>query len=187
MDNSRSSFSFGNVKPQDVYFSALINSMIQLDRDKVMEITDMLNKHENGRIFTMGNGGSATTASHLAGDLFKTCGFDAFCLSDSNYLITAVANDRGYDHIFSDQVENVICDRDILIAISGSGKSSNIIEAVETAKKYEAKVIGLTGFDGGLLKDICDICLIVPSNTMEIIEDVHLTICHCIVRALCGN
>lgn len=186
MDNN-TRFGFTRETMADKYISTLMNTLLKLQRDKVMEIVEILREHKSGRIFTIGNGGSATTASHLAGDLFKTCWFEAFCLSDSNYLITAIANDNGYDHIFSGQVKNVICDRDVLIAISGSGKSPDIIEAVETAKKYDATVIGLTGFDGGLLKDICNLCLIVPSNTMEIIEDVHLTICHCIVRALKGG
>lgn len=136
------------------------------------------------KLLICGNGGSSTTASHFAGDLSKTCNLEAHCLSDSQYLITAHGNDDGYFQIFSKQVERIGYQDDVLIVISGSGKSENVVRAVKEAKQLDMKTIGLTGMDGGLLKDLCDICLIVPSNHMEVIEDVHLAVCHCIVEML---
>jgi len=170
----------------DSYFSEVVNAIMHLDRKIVYRIIDLIKDcDETGnKILVAGNGGSSTTASHFAGDLSKTCRLESYCLTDSHYLVTALGNDHGYHNIFSKQIDNIGCKEDLYIAISGSGNSSNIIEAIETAKSHRLTTIGLTGFDGGLVKDLCDIYLIVPSNHMEVIEDVHLAICHCIVEQL---
>jgi len=172
------------VQKIDQYFSEVMNAILHIDRSIVEGIVQAIKDSKPSMIFVVGNGGSATTASHFAGDLFKTCRINARCPVDSNYLVTAYGNDIGYDRIFSEQLINNTFTDDLLIVISGSGRSPNIIEAVEVAKKQGLKTIGLTGFDGGLLKNLCDICLIVPSDHMEVIEDAHLAICHCIVNAL---
>ncbi|MBU1173085.1 MAG: SIS domain-containing protein [Proteobacteria bacterium] len=143
-------------------------------------------KRENNRVYVMGNGGSATTASHIAGDLNKTCGLRAMALTDSNYLITALANDEGYENIFSSQLKWISPERDIVLAFSGSGNSENIVKALISARVKGCLTIALTGFDGGKIKDIADICLVVPSEVMEQVEDIHLMIGHMLVTELKG-
>lgn len=172
----------------DNYFSEVINALIHLDRktvESIVEAIDICEMH-NHKVLTCGNGGSATTASHFAGDLSKTCGVEAYSLVDSNYLITALANDCGYENIFAHQIDISGYTGDLLIVFSGSGLSPNIIESIDKAKELNINTIGITGRDGGRLKELCDICLIVPSEHMEVIEDVHLSICHCIVEILKG-
>lgn len=170
----------------DEYFSEVMNAILHVDRSIVNKIVEAINVCDlkTGKIIIIGNGGSTTTASHFSGDLAKTCQFDSICLSDSSYLVTAYGNDIGYDKVFSEQILRCGYAWDVLIAISGSGLSANIIEAVEIARKQELTIVGLTGNDGGQLKDLCDLCLIVPSSHIEVIEDAHLAICHCIVEML---
>lgn len=165
------------------YFSEGMNAILHLDNKVIGDIVRAIQNYSY-KIMVAGNGGSSTTASHFAGDLSKTCKLNAYCLVDSGYLVTAYGNDNGFENIFSEQIERSASPGDVFIAISGSGNSQNIIEAVEMAKSKGMFIIGLTGFDGGVLKDLCDICLVVPSDHMEVIEDVHLAISHCIVTIL---
>jgi D-sedoheptulose 7-phosphate isomerase len=142
------------------------------------------------QVFTCGNGGSAATASHLACDLAKGAmapnkpPIKALCLSDNVSLLTAWANDVSYDEVFSQRMAPWVESGDVLIAISGSGNSQNVLNAVDRARAVGATTIGFTGFDGGKLKDMVDICLIVPSHSMQQIEDVHLLLCHLIATCL---
>lgn len=142
------------------------------------------------KVFLIGNGGSASTASHFICDLNKTSTMKeknrlrAISLVDNIPIISAYGNDLSYDSIFVEQLKNLLEPRDVVIAISGSGNSKNIIEAVSYAKEKSAIVIGLTGFDGGKLKSKCDECLIIPSNLMYRIEDMHLMINHIITFVL---
>lgn len=138
------------------------------------------------KVFIMGNGGSAATASHFACDLAKgTAGkddsrkrFKVIALTDNIPLLTAWANDTAYENIFLEQLKNLLDAGDVVIAISGSGNSKNIIKAVEYANAQKALTIGLTGFRGGKLKGMVQECLIVPSRSLEQIEDVHLILEH---------
>lgn len=142
------------------------------------------------KIFFLGNGGSASTASHFVCDINKTSQMidkeklKAISLVDNVSIISAYANDISYDSIFVEQLRNLLDPNDVVIAISGSGNSRNILEAVSYAKEKCAIVIGLTGFDGGKLKSKCDECLIVPSNSMYRIEDMHLMLNHIITSVL---
>jgi D-sedoheptulose 7-phosphate isomerase len=142
------------------------------------------------QVFTCGNGGSAATASHLACDLAKGAlapnkpPIKALCLSDNVSLLTAWANDVSYDEVFSQRMDPWVESGDVLIAISGSGNSQNVLNAVDRARALGATTIGFTGFDGGKLKDMVDICLIVSSHSMQQIEDVHLLLCHLIATCL---
>ena len=136
------------------------------------------------QVFTLGNGGSAANASHIACDLSKSAiredlpRFRVISLVDNVPLATAWANDTGYENIFAAQLENLLQPEDVVIALSGSGRSPNVIRAVRLARKRGATVIGLTGYDGGLLKDLSDPCIVVPSYCMEQVEDTHLIIGH---------
>ena len=136
-------------------------------------------------IFIVGNGGSASTASHFSCDLAKTVGrFKVIPLTDNIALITALGNDEGYNKIFVGQIKNVISSRDILIAISGGGNSQSIIDAVIYANGVGAKTVGMTGLDGGILKNIVYLPIRVPSNFTQHTEDLHMIICHLVTARL---
>lgn len=172
------------------YIQGLKQTLDELPLAQIEEIKDtLLDAYNNDRrIFIIGNGGSAATASHFACDLSKgtTIGnpdmkkrFKVIALTDNIPLLTAWGNDIDYSQIFVEQLKNLLDKDDIVIAISGSGNSENILKAVEYANEKGALTIGLTGFfTGGKLKDITHKCLIVPSDSMERIEDVHLIFEH---------
>ncbi len=145
---------------------------------------------DGGRIYLIGNGGSAAIASHFANDLNKTVlghkgdkkakRFQAIALSDNIPVLTAWANDVGFESIFSEQLKNFAQEKDALVAISSSGNSANIIKAVETAKNIHLPVIGLVGFDGGKLLPLADAKIHIPSFKYAIVESAHDAICHLI-------
>src|SRR5579884_1797449 len=142
-------------------------------------------------VFLCGNGGSAALASHFACDLGKGVShyspgarFRVVSLADNVPTITAWANDASYDEIFAEPLSNLVQPDDVLIAISGSGNSRNILRAAEVAGAAGALTIGLTGFEGGKLKPLCDICVVVPSDNMQIIEDLHVSITHAIFTVI---
>ena len=136
------------------------------------------------RIFVMGNGGSASTATHFVSDLLKTSitkdekRFKAVSLSDNIPVILAWSNDKSFDTIFVEQLKNFIQEEDVVIAISGSGNSPNVINAINFANESKAKTISLTGKDGGKLSNISNINLTIPNNDMLTIETMHLCVCH---------
>jgi len=136
------------------------------------------------RVYTCGNGGSASTASHMASDLNKGASrqdsprFKAIALTDSIPAMSAWANDSSYENIFVEQLKNHLEKGDVVIAISGSGNSSNILKAVHYANDIGATTIGLSGFDGGKLSKIANISYVVPNNCMQQVEDIHLLIEH---------
>ena len=176
------------------YIDQLNEVLNALPSEKFLEINKtLLEARETGKqIFVIGNGGSAAAASHMVCDFNKNTReagkkrMRAICLNDNTPSVLAYANDEGYDIIFSEQLLSLGQSGDILIAISGSGNSANIIKAIETARQMNIKVIGLTGFKGGKMKELTDICLVVPSGSMEIIEDVHLIINHILAGLLRG-
>jgi len=137
-------------------------------------------KSDGKTVYTVGNGGSAATASHTCNDLLKGCrvddnaGFKAICLSDSNAIVTCLANDFSYEDVFSIQLKTFAEKGDVLIAFSGSGNSPNIISALRAAREIGVDAIGFSGRDGGRMKDLCDLLVIAPSDSMEQIEDMHM-------------
>ena len=140
---------------------------------------------EGAQIFACGNGGSSATASHFVEDLAKGVHpsgerrrVRAISLVDSVAALTAYANDVGYEHIFAEPLRNLVQPGDVLVAISGSGSSENVIRAMAVARESGAAVVGLTGGDGGRMKALADICVVVPGESMQQIEDVHLAISH---------
>ncbi|HEU5315495.1 MAG TPA: SIS domain-containing protein [Chloroflexota bacterium] len=141
-------------------------------------------------IFFCGNGGSASTASHFACDLGKntvhpTKGrFRTVALVDNLAAVTAWGNDNGYDQIFIEQARNLMRPGDVMVAISGSGNSPNVLHAVDYARTLGCAVIGLIGFAGGKLKDRSDVALVVPGRTIEQAEDGHLILNHAICTAI---
>lgn len=172
------------------YLSSLKGSLEQIppeDLDKIVSI--LLDAHKNDKkIFIFGNGGSASTSSHFANDLNKLCSlkgkkrFKAIALTDNIPLMTAWANDEDYGSIFVEQLKNLMDRGDVVIAISGSGNSVNVVRAVEYSKKMSGISIGFLGFDGGKLKNIVDSYIIVRSDMYGVVEDAHLAICHIIAN-----
>jgi D-sedoheptulose 7-phosphate isomerase len=150
-----------------------------------------LEAYESGRtIFLFGNGGSAALASHMACDLGKgtvaAAGkrLRAVALTDNVALITAWANDTRYESIYAEQLENLLHAGDVACAISASGNSPNILAALRFARRAGAITAGITGFQGGKMKSLCDVCVVVPSDNMQIIEDLHLSISHSVFLVL---
>jgi D-sedoheptulose 7-phosphate isomerase len=178
-----------------LYTGQLTEVLNALPEDKFNEINAVLqDARETGKqIFTVGNGGSAAAASHMVCDFGKNTRetgkkrMRAICLNDNIPSVMAYANDEGYEVIFSEQLLALGKPGDVLIAISGSGNSANILKVIETARQMSIKVIGLTGFKGGKMKDMTDVCLVVPSDSMEVIEDVHLIINHILAGLLRGE
>ncbi len=132
------------------------------------------------RVFVFGNGGSAATASHIATDWSKTAErkgkplIRAISLNDNVPFMTAIGNDLGYEDVFVRQLENLLEADDVVVMISGSGNSPNILKAAKYAKKKGAVTVGMTGFAGGKLRKMVDVCLHVNSDQYGVIEDLHM-------------
>ena len=141
-------------------------------------------KQNGGMVFTAGNGGSSATASHMVNDLTKGCriygreGFKAICLSDSNALVTCLANDFSYEDAYKIILKTLGKKGDVLVVYSGSGNSKNVIEAAKYAQEAGICVIGFLGRDGGKLKELCDLYIIAPTDSMEKLEDAHMAYEH---------
>ena len=170
------------------YFDEYRRVLTELPHEKIERVADVL--HEayslDRRVFLFGNGGSASLASHFACDLGKgTAGpgttskrFRVMSLTDNIPLLTAWANDTSYEQVFAEQLRNFVQEGDIAFGISGSGCSRNVLLALEVGRQCGAMTIGLTGFTGGKMPDFCDLCVIIPSKNMQIIEDLQLSIAH---------
>lgn len=145
---------------------------------------------EGKTIFFFGNGGSASTASHFVVDIGKATirgdgkRFRCVALVDNVESLTAWANDTEYGKVFSEQMRTLASPGDVAVGISGSGNSPNVLRAMELARTMGLPTIGLTGMGGGKLAALCDIPVVVPSNSMQHIEDVHLLLCHLLTAYL---
>lgn len=161
----------------------------RLSIEKFINILKEARAHDR-QVFAMGNGGSAATASHFVADLGKNTRakgmshFRAFGLSDNIATITAYANDEGYENIFSQQLAGLIRNKDVVIGISASGNSKNVLNAITLANAEGAITIGLTGFDGGKLASLAQLSIHIPSYRIEQVEDIHMMIEHMVVSAL---
>tara|TARA_A100001011_G_scaffold400139_1_gene512631 strand:+ start:1650 stop:2219 length:570 start_codon:yes stop_codon:yes gene_type:complete len=146
---------------------------------------------DNKKIFTCGNGGSASTASHFITDWNKMINlatgkkFRGICLSDNMGLITAFANDFSYDDIFSGQLASIADEGDLLISVSGSGNSKNILKAIKYANDNSITSLSILGYDGGEALKISNHSFLVPSYDMQLCEDVHLKFGHIVMKTLC--
>lgn len=146
--------------------------------------------HAERRIFVMGNGGSGSTASHFTCDINKGCCMDLnkkfrmICLNDNIPTLLAIANDVSYDAVFVEQLKNFFIPGDLVIGISGSGNSPNVLLAIEYAGMHQGITIGLSGFSGGKLASLADIAWIAPVEDMQKIEDMHMIVVHMIMQAV---
>lgn len=171
----------------------------QEDIEKFVNI--LFETWKNGKkVVTMGNGGSAANASHFAGDLSKTVsndssqkditsvkGFNAICLNDNAAALTAWVNDVGWDKCYSGPLSTILEEGDTILMLSvhgGSGWSGNLVNAMNIAKERKAKMVGLAGFDGGKMKEMCDACVVVPKDSTPHTEGFHGVLQHLIIFRL---
>ena len=180
------------MEPIQNYISTLQRTMDKLHQPLIADVIHILQRArmQGNQIFIMGNGGSASTASHFVCDLAKNTRYDGLPhfrvigLADNMEIFSAYANDEGYENVFSQQLINLVRPDDVVIGISTSGNSKNVINAVEEAQKYSAITIGFTGFDGGRLGQLVDTHIHVDSVVIEHVEDIHLMLEHMIVRTI---
>ena len=172
------------------YFQNLQSTLEGLNPDEFLQVATVLKEaRENDKhIFIFGNGGSGSTASHFACDINKGVSFGnekrfkVNCLNDNIPVMLAYSNDMGYDVVFSEQLKNFVSEGDVVIGISGSGNSKNILLAMEVAKEKKAITVGITGFTGGKLKEISQYSVNAGINDMQLSEDVHLIWVHVMMK-----
>jgi D-sedoheptulose 7-phosphate isomerase len=177
------------------YLAAHARLAQKLDADSFQKGIEMVKAaYEGGKkIITCGNGGSASTASHYITDWNKMVNlatgkkFRGVSLCDNVGLITAYGNDLSYADVFAGQIDALMDEGDLLIAISGSGNSENVLKAIEAARRAEGKVLGVVGYDGGKMMPMCDHSVWVQSFDMQLCEDVHLMFGHMVMKTLCGS
>jgi D-sedoheptulose 7-phosphate isomerase len=173
---------------------AVLQRLAALDVEAVERISRRLEaaRLRGATIYVAGNGGSAATAAHWVNDLCKATlhasvrRIRAMCLTDSTPWFTALANDEGYERVFSEQLEAFGSPGDVVVLLSASGNSPNLVRAAETALAHDCEVVALLGFDGGRLRSMATDHVLVPTahGAYELVEDVHSVICHMIVRSL---
>jgi D-sedoheptulose 7-phosphate isomerase len=186
---SETIFSISNYfKAHATLASKLNMGMFQVGVDLIKQ------KFEDGKkIITCGNGGSASTASHYITDWNKMVNlatskkFRGISLCDNIGLITAYGNDISYDEVFSGQLKAIMDEGDLLVAISGSGNSPNVVKAVEYANSIGADTLAIVGYDGGKVKELSKTAVWVESFDMQLCEDVHLMFGHMVMKTLCGS
>lgn len=180
------------------YIAREIEVLNALDVDALDQALNLLEQalEQEKTIYIFGNGGSAATASHFQNDFNKGISeytkkkFRFLCLNDNVATLMAIANDIGYESVFRFQLEGRLCPGDLVVAISGSGNSENVLRAVEYAKEQGNTVIGLTGFSGGELRKLADCSLHAPINSMQLTEDIHMIFDHLMMsifyKTMCG-
>jgi D-sedoheptulose 7-phosphate isomerase len=174
------------------YFQDMGTLIPQLPVSAIAEIASVFlcAVEDNRTIFIFGNGGSAASASHMMCDMNKGASDiganrpRVMALTDNVPLISAWANDFGYERVFSEQLKTFVKPRDVAFAISTSGDSPNVLLALETAREYGALTAGIAGCRGGQMKDLCDVCAIVPSDNVKVVEDLHHAMLHSIFTAV---
>lgn len=174
------------------YIYELKETLDDLSEDVIEQVLDILHvaRMDNQQVFILGNGGSASTASHFVCDLGKNTrvqgapNFRVMGLTDNIALFSALANDEGYENVFAKQLGNYLQPDDVVIGISTSGNSQNVINAIQFAKSVGAKTIGFTGFNSGELGSLTDVDLHVSSHSIEHVEDIHLVLEHLITKGL---
>ena len=177
------------------YLNRLKNTLDNLSRDEIENFINVLNaaREQGKNIFIMGNGGSAATASHYVCDFNKGASymhddkkrFKFICLNDNVASMMAYANDVSYDDVFVEPLKNYFNKGDVVIGISGSGNSKNVIKAIEYANQNGGITVGLTGYNGGKLKQIAKYSVNTNIDDMQISEDIHMIFDHMIIKILC--
>ncbi len=174
------------------YIAAFKATLDSLPLPQIHAVVDVIVKawRNEQQIFIMGNGGSASTASHVACDLSKnTVNVNAprlrvMALTDNMALVTAYSNDNGYENVFAEQLKNFVNRNDVVLAISASGNSANVLKAIQVAQDAGAITVGWSGYEGGKLANLVEIPIVVPSHSIEQIEDIHLMLGHIVTIAV---
>lgn len=177
------------------YLEKLQTALAMLDRDQIDHAVGLVYAAwEKGRqIITLGNGGSSLTALHFINDwnksIFLSSGksFRGRCLLDNMGLVMSYSNDISFQDVFVEQLKNIMEPGDLVLALSGSGNSENVLRAVQYANEHNAVTLGLCGYNGGKLKDIAHYHVWAAVNDMQISEDVHAIFGHIVMQALCGT
>ncbi len=180
------------MNPLSLYVQAQQKILAQLEIETFTTILEILERArlERRHIFVFGNGGSASTASHFAADLSKNTvrshlpRFQVTCLNDNMAIFSAYANDEGYECVFVEPLLSLSAPGDVVLAISASGNSPNVLRAMQVANERGLVTLGLTGMAGGKLKHLAQHCIVVPSDSYEHIEDIHLMLCHALVATI---
>lgn len=174
------------------YFLESMSALGKLDHASIAVLVERIRAagEFGNTIYVFGNGGSASTASHFTADLLKTASteriskYKAMCLSDNIAALTAYSNDIGFDEVFVGQMSNFATPEDIIIAISCSGNSKNVLKAIAYGNQIGAYTVGLCGMDGGALKKMVDLPIHVSHKNMQRVEDIHLSVLHSVICAL---
>jgi len=178
------------------YFKDVARLIEELDLESIAGLAMLIYGAFEGdkTTYFIGNGGSASIASHMGGDIGKNTTFDyrdptekrikSVALTDNQPFITAVANDIGYEWVFVEQLKNVAQPGDVLVVVSSSGNSANVVKAAEWAKENGLKVGGLVGFKGGRIKELADACVWVPVEHYGYVEGIHGEVQHYLIDAL---
>lgn len=177
------------------YFEKEKQIIDAISKDDINDLMNLLmDAQVNGKnIFIMGNGGSAATASHYVCDFNKGVSygkekrFKFICLNDNIPTMMAYANDLSYADVFVEPLKNFMQAGDIVIGISGSGNSENVIRAIKYANDNDGVTVGITGYSGGKVKQMCKYNVHVPVDDMQITEDLHMVLDHCMMKILCDN
>ena len=173
------------------YFKNLSDLILNLDIVKISELASIIKKNQKSKkqIFICGNGGSSANAEHITNDLMlgmnsEKMGYRFLSLNSNSAKLTCIANDLGYEKIFSHQLKIIGDKGDLLIVLSGSGNSKNIVEAIKQARKQKILTFGLIGYDGGLCKKICDKHIHFKSYDMQICEDLQMIVMNQVMKIL---
>ncbi len=174
------------------YFKRLSQTLDEVDTDSIEKLAGLLMQaREHGNtVFIFGNGGSGATASHVTGDFLKGISyqldkrFRVQCLNDNDSGMMAISNDLSYEEIFIEQLKAFLRKEDIVIGISGSGNSANVVKAMQYAKTQGAKTVAFCGYKGGKIKELAELVIHAPVQDMEITEDVHIIIFHSLKQSL---
>jgi D-sedoheptulose 7-phosphate isomerase len=176
----------------DAYFTRVSETLDKLDLNSLEKFVDVIleAREKENTIFIFGNGGSGATASHVAGDFIKGISyqlekrFRVHCLNDNISGLMAISNDLSYEEIFVEPLKAFLRKGDVVIGISGSGNSANVVKALEYAKNQGAYTVAICGFKGGKIKELADLVVLAPVNDMEVTEDVHIIVFHAIKQIL---
>jgi D-sedoheptulose 7-phosphate isomerase len=172
------------VRSRDTIQAALDDPSFTIAITDIVEaIADALGRGR--KLLLAGNGGSAADAQHLAGEIVSRMNYDrapaaALALTTDSSVITAIGNDYGYDSLFERQIMGLGCPGDVFVAISTSGRSPNILRAIDAARQRRMVIVGLTGSTGGEMTSRCDLCLRAPSDSTPLIQQIHITAGHII-------
>lgn len=174
------------------YSQLLVKTIENLDNQQLLDLKNALlsTYHKGGNVYMFGNGGSGATASHISGDFMKGVSyglekrFRMICLNDNYAALGAISNDIGYEDVFVEQLKNHIKEGDLVIGISGSGNSENVVRAMQYAKIKGVMTVAMCGYKGGKIKEIADVVVHTPVMDMEITEDMHMIIFHMVKQSI---